>query len=128
MLFFGRASLKDGLLFIFVTMGAKPVRRLNGWISHIERIYKPSIHSSNFFKMITRPFLVPIFLLNELLFQIFFRAQNTLIVRLNHHHFGLKVEDNALKLYRNLVDFDFFACVRKSFRCAGYCRDKADSF
>lgn len=119
-------ELKDGFLFIFVTIGTNPVRRLNGWLGFIERIYKTSQPSSNIFKMITSPFLVPIFLLNELLFQVFFRAQNVLIVRLNHHHFGLKVEDNALKLYCNLVDFDFFACVRKSFRCAGYRRDKSN--
>ncbi len=96
------------------------MRRLNSWIGNIEHIYKASPSRPNIFKVVTRPFIVPIFLFNELLFQFFFRAQNVLIVRLNHHHFGLKVENVSLKLYRNLVDFEFLTCVRKAFRCAGY--------
>ena len=127
--FISRSRLENGFLFIFVTIGAQPMRRLNRWISYIECIYvmiSPySISPTD--KMITRPLLVPAFLFNELLFQIFFRAQNTLIIRLNHHHFGLKVEDNALGLYRNIIDFDFRACVRKSLRCAGYRPNKIES-
>lgn len=125
--FISRSRLENGLLFILVTIGAQPMRRLNRWISYIECIYVISPYSISPIKMITRPFLVPCFLLNELLFQFFFRSQNILIVRLNHHHFGLKVENDALKLYRNLVDFDFFACVRKSLRCAGYRPNKIES-
>jgi hypothetical protein len=104
-------------------MSAKPMRRLSGRIAIFERIYKNPI--ANFFELITRPLIVPVLLLDELLVQIFFRAQNALIIRLNYHHFGLKVEDDALKLYRNLVDFGFLACVRKSPRCAGYRLEKS---
>lgn len=121
-------KLKYGPLFIFVTIGTNPVRWLNRWLGFIEGIYKPSQSLTNIFKVVTRPFLVPVFLFNELLFQIFFRAQNVLIVRLNHHHFGLQVEDVSLKLYRNLVDFNFFACVQKALRCSGYCRHKSNGF
>jgi len=119
-----RKGLKDALLIIIVTAGTKPVIRLAGVLAGFERIYKRTSESpqrgTNLFKLVTRPFLIPIFLFNELLFQVVARAQNILIVRLNHIHFGLKVEDDASKLYRNLVDFDFLACVRKSLRCAGY--------
>lgn len=108
------SGLWDGLLFVLVTIGAKPMRwfgSVAGWLEGINK----TVHAG-MLKFVLAGVLLPFFMLYYLASEFFARIQGVLILRLQKHHFGLQVDDKALKLYRSFVDLDFRLCFTKSLR------------
>src|ERR1041385_1940941 len=94
------------LLAQLKTIGAKPVHWLARCVIGIERVNKNS--SSNFLKLVTRGFGIPLFVVHDFLFKLSFNFGQCLVLGLGSKQLGLDINQAVLNVSNSLLRFDIF--------------------
>ena len=98
--------------------------RFGGGLLIIRKVNETEEDRSDALKAVARTDFLPLLALRKLLFQFVLRAQSFLVTGLNQRDFIMQVNNQALKLDRDFVDFEFIARCSELFRGGGDFSDK----
>lgn len=119
-----RLGMKYGLLSTLVACGTKPMLWLSRRVIWLQAICKNPRHYC--IKRIAGAVLLPPLICYELLFEIFIRIQELLIVGLYSSNLALEVKDSSIQFNLERTKFSFIACLNNCLCYIGHVSNRHD--